>query len=68
MNTVYDLVAGGLITLFIMNENVPVDWVTDYILNEISELVKDGDPLTTARFPLFAIEIPFPVNGGIIFW
>jgi hypothetical protein len=50
-----------------MNENVPVDWVTDCILNEISELVKDRDPLNTARFPLFAIEIPFPVNGGIIF-
>ena len=35
-NTVYVLVAGGLIILVRLNENVPTDWLSVLILNEIS--------------------------------
>jgi hypothetical protein len=36
VNTVYVLVAGGLITFVILKENVPVFWLSDSILKEIS--------------------------------
>ena len=35
-NTVYVLVAGGLIIQVRLNENVPTDWLSVLILNEIS--------------------------------
>ena len=35
-NTVYVLVAGGLIIIVKLNENVPTDWLSVLILNEIS--------------------------------
>ncbi len=43
--TVYDLVAGGLITLLIMKEKVPVDYPRVLILNEISDDVNTDEPL-----------------------
>lgn len=43
--TVYDLVAGGLITLLMMKEKVPVDYLRVLILNEISDDVNTDEPL-----------------------
>lgn len=44
-STVYDLVAGGLITLLIVKEKVPVDYPSVTILKEISDDVNVDDPL-----------------------
>jgi hypothetical protein len=59
-STVYDLVAGGLITLFIMNEKVPVVCEREPILKEISDDVNTDVPLLIPRFPLVTVETEFP--------